>query len=184
MIDKADYATVRERLQELLAARLADVQVQVGDNIHYRGTNVVVTSPAFAGLLPEQRFHLVVRAIPKELYERHLRGGIVWFELAPDEAAQDYMKMPRSEDIAEHESAILARLQSIQFAEKLQARFNEEPETISADNLTATRQILTQAGLNKEDLTRACLFLIRLGGFCDVQVIADVIPEITKEHAA
>src|SRR6185369_15304626 len=99
MIRKKDFTAVAKQLREHLAARFDDVDVQIGDDIHYKGVNVVITTRVFDGLLPEQRYHHVVRSLPPEFYEKHLRGGVVWFELAPKQAARDYMKMPRSEDV-------------------------------------------------------------------------------------
>lgn len=184
MIEREDYGKVQVQLQSFLAERFDEVAVQIGDDVHYPGTNVVVTSPSFAGLLPEQRFSHVVRAIPLGFYEQYLRGGVVWFELAPGERAGDLMKMPRSEDIAEEEEDIFERLVAICFFEELQARFCAGPREASKDDFRLSREVLVGAGLEKGEVTRACLFFIRQGAYCDAQVLVDLVPKLAAEYAA
>ncbi|MBN2560535.1 MAG: hypothetical protein JXQ75_06360 [Phycisphaerae bacterium] len=183
MLRKGDYRKIQVQLQAFLAERFGDVTVQIGDDIHYHGTNIVITSPAFEGLLPEQRFHHVVRAIPPDFYEQHLRGAGVWFELAPGETGQDLMKMPRSEDIAEQEADILEELRKIEFFKEIGAELAASPQDASIDDFPVSRRVMTRAGLGERDIRRACLFLIRHGGFCDAQVLADIVPRFAQEHA-
>ncbi|MCG8406116.1 MAG: hypothetical protein MI923_13045 [Phycisphaerales bacterium] len=184
MIKKEDYNRVRRQLQEYLEARFEDAVVQIGDNIHYKGTNVVVTSRAFEGLLAEQRFHHVVRAIPKEFYEDYLQRGVVWFELAPGESGRDLMKMPRASDVAEEEIAIRKQLEKIEFFSKFQSKLTSDPKRLSDTHFNITREILAEAGLNETKAERICLFMVLLGAFCDAHVLADVLPTLTSEHAA
>jgi hypothetical protein len=178
MIAKNAYTKVQSRLQSFLEEGLGDATVRIGDDIHYRGTNIIVTSAVFDGLLPEQRFHHVVRAIPQEFYEQHLQGGVVWFELSPGESATDLMKMPRSEDVAGQEAAIIKQLKSIGFAGKLRKKLGRDLSKADAIGFTASRPILEKAGLSEQDITRAFLLFILHGGFCDLQVAADVVPKI------
>lgn len=178
MIPAQDYERIAAELQALLRQRFADVTVQIGDNLHYHGTNIVITSTAFRDWLPEQRFHHVVRAIPAAFYDEHLRGAGVWFELAPGETGRDLMMMPRSEDVVEHEKDLLARLRKASFFKKLQAAAAEAPEGPSIDDLSLCRRLLREAGWNPKDVTQACLVFILHGGFCDAQVLADVMPTV------
>ena len=184
MIDKKDYRKIQVQLQAVLAERFDDVTVQIGDDIHYRGTNVVVTSPAFEGLLPEQRFHHAVRAIPSDLYDQYLRHGVVWFELTPTETGLDIMRMPRSDDIAGQEDAILERLIATRFRDRFQATLGAAPLDLSIDDFILSRRLLFDTGFSEQDVTRACLFFIRAGAFCDAQVLADVLPTLTSDHVA
>jgi hypothetical protein len=183
MIPVKQHAQVATALEELLVERFDSVTVRVGDDIHYKGTNVIITCPEFAGWLPEQRFHHVVRAIPADFYERHLRRGVVWFELAPGESPAAYMKMPRSEDIESDEATIAGRLRSVDFYARLQAALNGRNGLPSADDFVVTKRLLAEAGLDDESVTRACLFLIRQGAYCDAQVLADVVPKMAVEQA-
>lgn len=184
MIQKKNYRKVQVQLQAFLAERLDQVSVRIGDSIHYPGTNVVVTSQAFRGLLPEQRFHHLVRAVPPDFYEQYLRGGIVWFELAPGETAHDLMRMPRSEDAADDQAAILEQLKGIGFFKEFQEALDTAPQEASIDDFTVSRRILISAGLIEPHVTRACLWFILQGAFCDAQLLADVVPKLAADHAA
>lgn len=184
MIPQKEYKRIRRELQEYLEPRFEDVVVQIGDNIHYKGTNVVVTSGAFAGLLAEQRFHHVVRAVPKEFYENYLRQGVVWFELAPGETGRDLMKMPRASDVAEDEIAIRKQLEKIEFFSKFKSKVGPSPQQLSDTHFTLTREILTEAGLNETKIDRVCLFMILHGAFCDAHVLTEVLPLFATDHAA
>lgn len=181
MIPKKDYPQIQSALQAALQESFAEVAVQVGDDIHYPGTNVVITSPDFAGLYPEQRFHHVVRVLPAELYET-LRGNVVWFELAPGESAIHYMKMPRSEDIVGQEMGILKRLTEVKFFKQFEAKLMAKRQAPSPLDFIMAKQILADAGLSPEEIKRACLFFIRHGGYSDVQVFSNVMEELAGSH--
>ncbi len=178
MIPKKDYDKIAGQLQEHLAAAFPDVTVRIGDEIHYRGTNVVITSEIFRGLLPEQRFHHVVRAIPQPFYDKYFKGGVVWFELAPGESGKALMKMPRSEDGVADAPAIAAMLKKKDFAGRLRALADKKPEKLSAVGFDASREVLKKAKVVAADLQKSELFFILNGGYCDVQVLADVLPKL------
>lgn len=184
MIKKKDYKKVQRQLQEFLSARFEDVTVKVGDGIHYKGTNVVVTSSVFVDLLPEQRFHHVVHAIPPDFYEEHLRGGVVWFELAPGESGQEYMRMPRSDDVAGLETAILRRLDEIAFFDKHEKALAAEGGTVSERDFDEARRILAKAGLDEGENVKARLLFIRYGGFCDAEIPTVVQPAMADGEKA
>ena len=181
MIAKKDYRRVQDQLQSFLARQLQDVSVQIGDDIYYRGTNIVVTSARFAGLLPEQRFYLVARAIPEDFYEEHLHGGCVWFELAPGETGKDLMRMPRSEDVAREEAKIRAMLEKAGFFDQLEAALAADAKAASAEDFTLSKRILAKAGLGDQDTTRACLYFILQGAYSDRQVLAGVAGAVDED---
>jgi len=182
MIANNEYGALQARLQAILSETFQQVTVQIGDDLFYHGTNLVVTTPDFAGLLPEQRFHHLVRAIPASLYEDHLRGGVVWFELAPGETPREYMRMPRSEDIADRSEAIFKRLVAARFFHRLTDRLLAAPDAASSRDFVLCREILQDAGFRPDEIIQACLFFIRHGGYCDVQVISDVVDELAGSH--
>ena len=66
----------------------------------------------------------------------------------------------------------------------MRAAFKDKPQEASIDDLAVSKDILARAGLDERDVTRACLFLIRHGGFCDAQVLADVLPKLAEGQAA
>ncbi len=176
MIAKKDYAKIEQQLRTCLAAAFDDVCVRVGDDLHYPGTNLEIVSEVFRGLLPEQRYHHVVRTIPAALYDRHLKDGVVWFELAPGETAKDLMRMSRSEDVAPMHDELVRRLGQIGFFGQLKTRCRRAPTRASTLDFVVCREALRAAGLNDAEITQMCLLFIRCGGFCDVQVLADVMP--------
>jgi hypothetical protein len=182
MIAKKDYRQIQDQLQGFLAGQLDGVSVQVGDDIHYRGTNIVVTSPRFAGLLPQQRFYFVMRAIPADFYEKHLHGGCVWFELAPGETGRDLMKMPRSEDVAGEDEAIRARLEEIGFFEKLGAAIRSAKAGAAHDSFAIARRVLGKLGMGEEEMTRACLFFMLHGAYVDAQILTAVLGEAEDDE--
>ncbi len=184
MIDKKKYGSVQRHLQDCLENVFDDVMVQIGDDIHYRGTNIVVTSRVFEGLLPEQRYHHVVRAVPKDYYEKHLQSGVVWFELAPGETGADLMKMPRASDIAPEQDAIRKQLVEIGFSERFEAAIESGAGPASITHFKITRKTLAAAGLDDTHITRACLFMILRGAYCDAHILADVLPKLSSENAA
>lgn len=184
MIAQEDYAKIESQIQKYLSARFEDVSVRVGDGIHYKGTNVIITSSHFVGWLPEQRFHHIVREIPQEFYEQYLRRGMVWFELAPGESPKQYMKMPRSEDIADEDPRIAAMLARLGFAKKLRKAISDEGDDASPDDFEITREVLSQMELPDSDVERILLFLIGRGAFCDAHVMADVLPQLAAGKSA
>lgn len=183
MIRPGDYDRIQTQLVAFLTPVFDDVAVQVGDNIHYKGTNIVVTSKHFTGLLAEQRFHHVVRAIPEDLYNDDLRKGVVWFELAPGETGMDLMRMPRAVDVREKDGTIEAKLRDAGFFQALKAHLKKQ-EAASVMRFDATRKVLADCGITGDAADEACLFLIGRGAYCDAHVIKDVAPQFLSESAA
>ncbi len=182
MMKQSKYIHVGRELQRMLKPQLPDVEVQIGDDLHYKGTNVVVTSGLFEGLLAEQRFHHVVRAIPGDFYEAHLRSNIVWFELTPNETGADLMKMPRSTDVAAEQEEIHSLVAAADFCSKFQQALARGSQRLSATHFELTRKTLAKCGLGGTDITRACLFMILHGAYCDAQVNTEILPRFTSQE--
>ena len=181
MTAQRNLAVIEQQLQSAMSAAHKDAKVKVGMDIHYKGCNIVITSPDFAGLLPEQRFHHVAHALPTDLYEQ-LRTGFVWFELAPGELPAQLMKMPRSEDIAGQDSAIHERLKAVKFFKKLEAKLRATRRPASTLDFVLVREILDEAGWTAEEVTQACLFFILHGGHCDAEVFSKVMEDLNREE--
>ncbi|HPF37065.1 MAG TPA: hypothetical protein P5081_19610 [Phycisphaerae bacterium] len=184
MMKKSDFKRIQTQLVAYLKPVFDDVTVEVGENIHYKGVNIVVTSKQFTGLLAEQRFHHVVRAIPEDLYNNELRKGIVWFELAPSETGMDLMKMARAIDIRDKEAALESKLRDAGFFSALRTHFEENSGAPSIMRFDATRQTLSACGLSDSEVEEACLFLISRGAYCDAHVLKDLAPQFLSESAA
>ena len=157
MIPAGEYQKFQTLLCGYLKPVFDDVAVEIGDNLHYRGTNIVVTSQHFTGLLAEQRFHHVVRALPEDLYNDHLRRGVVWFELAPGETGMDLMQMPRADDVRKDEHLIESRLRDVGFFKALRARAASLAQPMSAMRFDETRRVLAECGFEGSEIERACL---------------------------
>lgn len=177
MIRKKDYKKIEKALADFLSGRFRDLAVQIGEGIHYRGVNVVLTSPDFDGLLPEQRFHHVVQCIPPEFYENNLRSGLVWFELTPDERGTDLMKMPRSEDVAEKEAEIDRRLDAWRFYDRFERAVASGADGPSRHDFVTARRILEEAGASRPEELEARLLFIRRGAASDADLVTVVMPE-------
>jgi len=171
---KKDYAAIARQLREHLVGRFSDVTVEIGDDIHYKGVNIVVTTRVFDGLLPEQRYHHVVHAVPPDFYEKHLRGGVVWFELAPGQTGREYMKMPRSEDVTDAAGKIEARLNKAGFFDRF-ADAAEDTEALSRDDFVLAKRLLAEAGVPADEIQRATLFFVLRGAFCDADLPGAVL---------
>lgn len=171
---KKDYAAIARQLREHLVGRFADVTVEIGDDIHYKGVNIVVTTRVFEGLLPEQRYHHVVHAVPPDLYEKHLRSGVVWFELAPGQTGREYMKMPRSEDVADDAAKIEARLAKAGFFERFAEAVDEAGE-LSRDDFVLAKRLLAESGAKTDEVQRATLYFVLRGAFCDADLPGTVL---------
>ncbi len=183
MIEPNEYDRVGQELQRLLKPHFPDVEVKVGDDLHYKGTNVVVTSALFEGLLAEQRFHHVVRALPEHFYETHLKTHVVWFELTPTETGADLMRMPRSTDVVADQGAIRSRIDGAGFYTGFLRALAERSQPPSAFHFELTRQALAECGLSPPEITRACLFMILHGAYCDAQVQTEILPKFSPQHA-
>ncbi|GJQ25826.1 MAG: hypothetical protein HBSAPP02_08580 [Phycisphaerae bacterium] len=169
-LSRDKYEEVARQLQEYVRARFEDAIVQIGEGLHYRGTNVVITSKAFAGQLPEQRYGLVLRTIPEAFFKKYLRGGVVWFELAPGESGKDYMRMPRSEDVAARSADVLARMKKSGVLKQLEQAVAQAKGALSAVRLDLARECMDAAGWSPDEVQEGSLVLIGRGSLCDADL--------------
>ena len=133
----------------------------------------------FAGLLPEERFQRLLAVISESFREERL-SGCVWLELAQGETIDEFLKMPRSEDIADREDAIFADLQDRGFFDTLREAMNPTPATVCKGDFSSTVGALSR-GRSADKITRdAKLLFIRHGAYCDCQVLAEVEPALSK----
>ncbi|QDV89974.1 hypothetical protein RAS2_10500 [Phycisphaerae bacterium RAS2] len=169
-LSREKFEEVARQLQEHVRVRFEDAIVQIGDGLHYRGTNVVITSKAFTGQLPEQRYGLVLRTIPEAFFKKYLRGGVVWFELAPGESGKDYMRMPRSEDVAAQSADVLARMKKSGVLKQLEKAVAEAKGALSAARLDLPRQCMEAAKWSADEMQVGTLVLIGRGALCDADL--------------
>ncbi len=161
-------------IQKLIESHVADqlpgVTIEVSFAKRWQRQMVVARWEGFAGLLAEQRFRRLVACIPAQVFERDL-AGMVWFELTPDESVDDYMKMPRSADVANRRSELIAAMKKSGLVARLEEQLGDEPEDACGGAFELTRAVLKDAGLTPKKIESACLCLIGLGAYCDCQAL-------------
>ena len=164
------HAVLQAKLTKLLAADSPGLTIDVDHSERWKRTAVTVRWAGFDDLLPEERFHRVFRIIPEDFYEKHLTG-CVWFELGGNETLEDFLKLPRSEDVADKEPKVIRRLIRTGFFEALADELGEQPAATCRGDLSVARRILTAARFSISALRDALLVLMRNGAFCDCEVL-------------
>ena len=169
-----------EELTVLLAPSFVDITVSAGMSERWDRPCVLFRWSGFADMLPEERFHRLVQAIPAEFRQSRL-AGFIWLELAPGETVPAFLKLPRSEDVADQEEAIFDRLVDAKFFDRLAASLGKRPTVRCQGDFSETDKVLSHAGPSH---TRdAKLLFIRHGVYCDCQVLQTVQPELAKLFA-
>lgn len=133
----------------------------------------------FAGLLPEERFRRLLGVISESFREERL-SGCVWLELAQGETIDQFLKMPRSEDIADREQAIFAELQDRGFFDALRRALKPTPTKACQGDFSSTGSALSKGRSTDKVTQDAKLLFIRHGAYCDCQVLAEVEPALSK----
>ena len=182
MLQRRNQA-LEKQVMTLLAKSFSGMSVEIGYAARWDRTCIAIRWEGFGGLLPEERFHRLVSAIPDEFRTSQL-AGLVWVELAPGETVDDVLKLPRSEDIAKREADIGRTLTHNGFFATLADRLGRSAKRKCPGDFTHTAAVLSDMGKPPERIRDAKLLFIRHGAFCDCQVVATVQPAMTKEHAA
>lgn len=158
------------------------MEIQVAHSDRWGRMCVTFRWAGFSGLLPEERFHRLTRAIPED-YRQSRLAGFVWLELAPDEAIDAYLKLPRSEDIADEEPRIYGVLVAAEFFAVLRNRMGSRPKDTCQGGFSNARAVLTDRGVSEREIRLAKLLFIRHGVYCDCQVLQTIEPTLEKLYA-
>ena len=171
-------ATMAQQEDRGLAAELRDMLIP-----HFPGITVDVAYSArwdrmcatfrhegFADCLPEERFHRLVAVIPEELRNARLEG-FVWLELTPDESIEQFLKLPRSEDVAERQDEVLTYLQKLNFFERLAGSLGPTPSKSCLGGFSQSTAILASKDCPQAAIRDAKLVFIRAGAYCDCQAL-------------
>jgi hypothetical protein len=159
-----------EDLRALLTPAYPGIEVEVGHNNRWSRRCLTFRWAGFAGLLPEERFHRLVRAIPEEFQKARL-AGCIWLELAPAETVDQYLAYPRSEDVASREPAIIEELARVDFFSALGSLMGPTPESRCGGDLSQSSDVLIKKKYASESVRNAKLVLIRNGAYCDCQAL-------------
>ena len=168
-------------LQAILAPAFPGMTIDVSHSRRWDRMCATFQWAGFTDLLPEERFHRLVRAIPVDFRESRM-AGLVWVELAPDENLEAFLRWPRSEDVADREGDILARLAEVKFFPSLSNAMEPSPEKKCGGGFEQVEAILTSQEYSSTDLRDAKLVFIRHGTYCDCQVLVSVPSELAKLH--
>jgi hypothetical protein len=169
-------------LVSMLRPRFEGLTVTVGYSDRWRRPCVTFLWSGFAGLLPEERFHRLARAIPEEFRASRMTG-VVWLELAPGETVEDYLKLPRSEDVLGREPDVYAELVRVGYFDRLQEALGRSPEARCGGDLSVTLSLLSSAEYPVDRIDQVKLVFIRHGAYCDCQVLQTARPTLAEVHA-
>ena len=166
-------------LVALLARSFPGMTVEASHSERWDRMCLTFRWAGFAGLLPEERFQRLVTVIPESFREKRL-SGCVWLELAQNETIDQFLKMPRSEDVADREQAIFADLQERGFFDALRQALKPTPTKACKGDFSGTGGALSKGRSADKIMQDAKLLFIRHGAYCDCQVLAEVEPALSK----
>ncbi|MCP4592709.1 MAG: DUF2695 domain-containing protein [bacterium] len=170
MAKQNTHAKLQQRLAGMLAKQFPGITVEVGRSERWKRTALTFCWAGFDDLLPEERFHRLFHSIGEEFYEEHLRG-CVWFELGSSESVDDFLKLPRSEDIHDREASVIEQLNQAGFFSTLAEELGAEPTATCGGDFSGVRRVLTTKDLSADILRDALLVLMRNGAFCDCEAL-------------
>lgn len=174
---------LERELTGMLAERFAGITVEVAHSDRWNRMSVTFRWDGFAGLLPEERFQRLATAIPDSFREAKLLG-FVWLELAPDETIDEFLKLPRSEDVAEREVSIYDKLAAAGFFSALEKSLGKSPQKSCGGDFSGAAQVLQAARWTPDAICDAKLVFIRHGAYCDCQIIETVGPALKEQYGA
>lgn len=169
-------------LTTLVSNSFPGISVRVEHGARWNRECITFEWEGFAGLLPEERFHRLVKAIPEKFREEKL-AGLVWLELAPGETVEAFLRLPRSEDVARKERTIYAGLIRADFFRSLGDALGPSPDKICTGGFAESEKILSTLTLGPHGTQDAKLVFIRHHAFCDCQVLLTAQPALTAAHA-
>lgn len=161
---------LRTDLVKLLAEVFVGIEITIGHSKRWNRPFIEFRCEGFSGLLPEERFRRLMGVIPATFYEDRMRGQVC-LELAPGEDLEEFLALPRSDDVVDEEPTIARRLLNTGFFDQLEDRLEPSPMDACQGGLILSRSLLQEAGWSAMSVERACLVLIRQRSFCDCEVL-------------
>lgn len=166
----------------MLKAKFPGMDIEIAPSSKWNRPSVTFTSPSFAGLLPEERFHRLVGAIPTEFREQKM-AGFVWLELAEGETVDEFLKLPRSEDVSDREAKTYGELAKAKLFESLAEALGKSPDKRCGGDFQEMARLMTAKRLSAAKVRDAKLLMIRHRAFCDCQILLTAMPELAKLFA-
>lgn len=170
-------------LAALTAERFPGIDIRIEHSDRWQRMSVTFRWAGFGDLLPEERFHRLQSVIPDAFRERKLTG-FVWLELAEGETIDGFLKLPRSEDVAEREAELYEKMTGSDFFGGLKKALGRSAMKSCPGDLSTSAGVLKEAGWPKRDVEAGKLVFIRHGAYCDCQVLESVAPALKENYGA
>lgn len=170
------------KLSALLKDKFPGMEVSVRHAPRWDRMCATFRWPGFEGLLPEERFHRLTTVIPEDFRSSQMQG-LIWLELAPNEAVDDFLKQPRSEDIATRASKVYSGLMKVEFFSALEKALGRSPEKKCSGDFSAVVRILAGKNYPPAKVSYVKLLFITHGAYCDCQIVQTVQAQLAEEHA-
>ena len=135
----------------------------------------------FNTLYPLQRYHYLIHLLPEDFFDRYLKNS-VWFELAPNEKPEDLV-YPDNELINDISEDVFNALNSVDFFSSLDNIMAPIDSSVTAKecqgDFELTKKILIEKGFRNEgnidEIFDICHVLMNHGGYCDCEILTNVI---------
>ena len=183
MSAKTSDKALESDLLTILSRHIESIEVEVGHSARWDRRCVTFRWPGFADLLPEERFERLVRLIPEEFRDSRLEG-FVWLELAPGESVDAFLKLPRSEAVADREQQIYVGLEKADVFGAMEKALHPDPIKTCQGGFGELEAVLKRNGFSKKRVREAKLLFILHGAYCDCQALLTVREELAKLYAA
>ncbi len=170
------------KLVALVARQFPGMTVNVEHSERWERMSATFCWPGFADLLPEERFQRLMGVIPEKFRKSRLEG-FVWLELTPSETVDEFLKLPRSDDVQDREASVYAGLRQASFFEALSESLGDTPTTTCPGDFSHTAKVLAAAQYSSQRIVEVKLVFIKHGAYCDCQVLGSVEPVLTQRHA-
>jgi len=176
------FERLKHELLEILSAKFPGIEIEVENSAKWDRPCVTFRSKEFAGLLPEERFQRLAAVIPTEFREQKM-AGLVWVELAEGESLEAFLKLPRSEDIAEREAEIYGQLARVKLFELLKEAMGTSPDRRCMGDFREMERLLTIKRFPADGIRDAKLLMIRHRAYCDCAILLTAQAELARLYA-
>ena len=140
---------------------------------------IYFTDDKFSLIYPYQRWHYLTHLIPTEYQEQHLSTS-VWFELAPRETPED-LRYPDEQLIEDITPDVMRILNGTGFFRQLDDVMcpadNEGRPAQCWGDFRNSKPLLHKCGITEEELFDVFHVLMLQGGFCDCEILYNVVEE-------
>ncbi len=172
---------VESELAALLGEAFPGMKISVAHDSRWNRMAVTFLWSGFCDLLPEERFQRLQSHIPEGFREQKM-GGFVWLELAPGETVEEFLRLPRSEDVADREAKIYGSLTQDGTLDDIRKAMRPSPQKACKGDFAFTQQVLSGKKSSPGRIRDAKLLFMRHGAYCDCQAIDTVAEQLEKKH--